>query len=118
SARTGGGTYGLGVVIRGSGRTLPFAHDGVNAGFESRLVVYLEAGQGSAILVNRNGTAVVLKELFWDRDSPSVVPPIAVTSTIDRYNGASAPNPDSCTAANHVILLGAIGFNIPFSLWT
>jgi CubicO group peptidase (beta-lactamase class C family) len=59
----GSGTYGLGLVIRGSGRSLSFAHDGINAGFESRLVAYLETGQGVAVMVNRNGTAAMLKEL-------------------------------------------------------
>jgi len=59
-----GGQYGLGVVIRGSGRTLSFAHDGVNAGFESRLIAYPETGQGAVIMVDRNGAAPMLKEMI------------------------------------------------------
>jgi CubicO group peptidase (beta-lactamase class C family) len=61
--RQAGGDYGLGLIVRGSGRTLSFAHDGVNAGFESRLIAYPETGQGAVVMVNRNGTAQLRKAL-------------------------------------------------------
>ena len=61
--RQAGGDYGLGLIVRGSGRTLSFAHDGVNAEFESRLIAYPETGQGAVVMVNRNGTAQLRKAL-------------------------------------------------------
>jgi len=37
---------------------------GVNAGFESHLVAFPETGQGAAVMVNRNGAALILREVM------------------------------------------------------
>jgi CubicO group peptidase (beta-lactamase class C family) len=60
----GTGRYGLGLVIHGQEATLSFSHDGVNAGFESRLVGIPEAGQGAVVMTNANGSRRMIEELL------------------------------------------------------
>jgi CubicO group peptidase (beta-lactamase class C family) len=55
----GTGSYGLGLVVRGNGQALSFSHGGVNAGFESRLVVFPAVGQGAVVMTNANVTKLV-----------------------------------------------------------
>jgi CubicO group peptidase (beta-lactamase class C family) len=47
--------YGLGPEIRGSQENPYFAHDGVNAGFESVLVAYEHGGKGAVVMTNAQG---------------------------------------------------------------
>jgi CubicO group peptidase (beta-lactamase class C family) len=44
--------YGLGVGLEGSGPTLIFGHDGVNAGYRCILKLSLESGNGAVIMTN------------------------------------------------------------------
>jgi CubicO group peptidase (beta-lactamase class C family) len=60
----GGGSYGLGLIVRGTGSALSFTHDGVNAGFESRLIAFPETGQGGVIMINGNGSRPLIEELI------------------------------------------------------
>jgi CubicO group peptidase (beta-lactamase class C family) len=60
----GGGSYGLGLIVRGTGPALSFTHDGVNAGFESRLIGFPETGQGAVVMVNGNGSRPLIGELM------------------------------------------------------
>ncbi len=62
--RQGTGNYGLGLIVRGTGRSLSFTHDGVNAGFESRLVGFPAAGQGAVIMTNANGSKPLIEALI------------------------------------------------------
>jgi CubicO group peptidase (beta-lactamase class C family) len=62
--RQGMGSYGLGLIVRGEGRALSFIHDGVNAGFESRLVGFPETGQGAVIMTNANGSKLLIEAVI------------------------------------------------------
>jgi CubicO group peptidase (beta-lactamase class C family) len=61
--RQGAGTYGLGLIVRGTGTAISFTHDGVNAGFESRLIGFPETGQGAVVMTNGNGSRPLIEEL-------------------------------------------------------
>lgn len=60
----GGGPYGLGLVVRGAGSALTFTHDGVNAGFESRLIGFPATGQGAVVMINGNGSRPLITEFM------------------------------------------------------
>jgi CubicO group peptidase (beta-lactamase class C family) len=60
----GTGTYGLGLIVRGTGEALSFMHNGVNAGFESRLVGFPVTGQGAVVMTNANGSMPLIEELL------------------------------------------------------
>ncbi len=45
---------GLGVFLQSKGRTLRFAHNGRDQGFDAELTAYAETGQGAAIMINNN----------------------------------------------------------------
>ena len=62
--RQGAGNYGLGLIVSGAGRALSFTHDGVNAGFESRLIGFPAAGQGAVIMTNTNGSKPLIEALI------------------------------------------------------
>jgi CubicO group peptidase (beta-lactamase class C family) len=49
------GGWGLGPALFGSGPGRRFAHDGVNEGFQSTMVAYVEKGEGVIILTNGAG---------------------------------------------------------------
>ena len=49
------GDYGLGIGIRGAGKTLAFSHGGSNEGFRCFLFAYAETGQGAVIMTNGDG---------------------------------------------------------------
>jgi CubicO group peptidase (beta-lactamase class C family) len=61
--RQGAGGYGLGLIVRGAGKGLSFTHDGVNAGFESRLVGFPATGQGAVVMTNANGSKPLIEAL-------------------------------------------------------
>ncbi len=45
---------GLGINMKGAGRSLRFWHDGWNEGFNGDLVAYPELGRGAVVLINSN----------------------------------------------------------------
>jgi CubicO group peptidase (beta-lactamase class C family) len=47
--------YGLGFEIRGSPENPYFAHDGIDAGFESSLIAYQQGGNGAVVMTNAQG---------------------------------------------------------------
>ncbi len=44
--------YGLGPIVKGSGRDFQFSHGGSNEGFRCHLMAYPERGQGAIIMTN------------------------------------------------------------------
>jgi hypothetical protein len=46
------GNWGLGPALSGSGAERRFGHDGVNEGFQSTMVAYVEKGEGVIVLTN------------------------------------------------------------------
>jgi CubicO group peptidase (beta-lactamase class C family) len=54
---------GLGVFLKGSGKTLRFSHNGRNEGFDSLVIGYAEKAQGVAILINANDNSGMMGEL-------------------------------------------------------
>jgi len=44
--------YGLGLIVKGSGRDLQFSHSGGNEGFRCHMMAYPERGQGAVIMTN------------------------------------------------------------------
>lgn len=49
------GNWGLGPALFGSGESRRFGHDGVNEGFQSTMVAYVEKGEGVIVLTNGAG---------------------------------------------------------------
>ncbi len=47
--------YGLGVSIEGEGADAHFGHDGINYGFEARLIAGIENGRAIVVMVNAQG---------------------------------------------------------------
>jgi CubicO group peptidase (beta-lactamase class C family) len=48
------GDDGLGVFIRGQGPSRRFEHNGVDEGFDTMMVGYVERGQGAVVMININ----------------------------------------------------------------
>jgi CubicO group peptidase (beta-lactamase class C family) len=55
---------GLGVNLRGEGRSLTFAHGGSNAGFRAYLVAFAERGDGAVIMTNGAGGDELINEIL------------------------------------------------------
>jgi hypothetical protein len=49
------GDWGLGPALFGSGAARRFGHDGVNEGFQSTMVAYVDKGEGVVVLTNGAG---------------------------------------------------------------
>lgn len=49
------GNWGLGPALSGSGEDRRFGHDGVNEGFESTMVAYVQKGDGVVVMTNGAG---------------------------------------------------------------
>lgn len=49
------GDWGLGPALSGTGASRRFGHDGVNEGFQSTMVAYVEKGEGVVVLTNGAG---------------------------------------------------------------
>ena len=49
------GSWGLGPALYGSGPARRFGHDGVNEGFQSTMVAYVDKGEGVVVLTNGAG---------------------------------------------------------------
>jgi CubicO group peptidase (beta-lactamase class C family) len=56
--------YGLGIGLRGNGRTLRFGHDGANAGFNAVMSAYAYAGKGAVVMINKNEHTDVMSQIF------------------------------------------------------
>ncbi|UPG90618.1 beta-lactamase family protein [Luteibacter aegosomaticola] len=73
--------YGLGVFVSGDGLTRHFMHEGGNAGFKSKYVMYLDSGDGVVMLTDSdNGrwlnvefTKAVADAFGWEGFAPRVV---------------------------------------------
>lgn len=55
---------GLGVAVRGSGRTLSFSHNGRDEGFDAQLVAFAETGQGAVIMINANDNSRLMGRIL------------------------------------------------------
>lgn len=49
------GDWGLGAELHGSGAVRRFGHDGVNEGFQSTMVAYVQKGDGVVVMTNGGG---------------------------------------------------------------
>lgn len=56
--------YGLGLGLRGNGRTLRFGHDGANAGFNAVMIAYAHAGKGAVVMINKNDGGKAMSQIF------------------------------------------------------
>jgi len=56
--------YGLGLGLRGNGRTLRFGHDGANAGFNAVMSAYAYAGKGAVVMINKNEHTDAMSQIF------------------------------------------------------
>jgi len=57
------GNWGLGVGLKGSGRSTRFSHGGANEGFQGTLVAYAETGQGAVVMTNSDNGGALAKEI-------------------------------------------------------
>jgi CubicO group peptidase (beta-lactamase class C family) len=55
---------GLGVVLRGEGKTLSFSHGGTNRGFVCGLVAFVQSGDGVVIMTNGDRGQALIQELL------------------------------------------------------
>jgi CubicO group peptidase (beta-lactamase class C family) len=62
--RGNGERAGLGLSMRGEGRSLEFRHDGQNAGYFSILVAFPETGQGAVIMTNGDRGWPLVQEIL------------------------------------------------------
>jgi CubicO group peptidase (beta-lactamase class C family) len=56
--------YGLGLIVRGSGRDFQFSHSGGNEGFRCHMLAYPERGQGAVIMTNGDLGGALLPEIL------------------------------------------------------
>ena len=56
--------YGLGLGLRGNGRTLRFGHDGANAGFDAVVRAYAYLGKGAAVMINKNDGSGAIEQIL------------------------------------------------------
>lgn len=54
---------GLGVFLKGSGKTLEFSHGGRDEGFDTRLSAFAETGQGVVIMINANDNSNMIQRI-------------------------------------------------------
>ncbi len=55
---------GLGFQVYGSGKSARFGHEGLNAGFDSKLISYTRTGQGAVVMVNSNLSYGLMTEVL------------------------------------------------------
>jgi serine/threonine protein kinase/CubicO group peptidase (beta-lactamase class C family) len=58
------GDAGLGVLLRGKGKSLWFYQNGINVGFESFLIGSVDSGQGAVLMTNAAGGMALIEELL------------------------------------------------------
>jgi CubicO group peptidase (beta-lactamase class C family) len=56
--------YGLGLILKGSGRDFQFSHSGGNEGFRCHLIAYPERGQGAVIMTNSDLGGDLMPEIL------------------------------------------------------
>jgi CubicO group peptidase (beta-lactamase class C family) len=87
------GGSGLGVAVRGTGRSLRFSHGGRDEGFDALLIAGAETGDGAAVMINANDNSRFMQRIWeyiertWGfaAASPAGAPPSAtVPARIDR----------------------------------
>jgi len=57
------GPYGAGVVVAQRGEGGYFGHDGVNWGFQCRLLAHVRKGYGLIVMTNADGGFPVIEEI-------------------------------------------------------
>jgi CubicO group peptidase (beta-lactamase class C family) len=58
------GSYGLGLGLEGSGKSLRFHHGGRNEGFDAMLVACAGSGQGVVVMINANDNSGALNRII------------------------------------------------------
>jgi CubicO group peptidase (beta-lactamase class C family) len=54
---------GLGLFIKGGGKTLQFFHGGRDAGFDTEMMAFAETGQGAVVMINANNDSKALLKI-------------------------------------------------------
>ncbi|HEU4372960.1 MAG TPA: serine hydrolase domain-containing protein [Telluria sp.] len=54
---------GLGVFLKGAGKTLEFSHGGRDEGFDTLLRAFAETGQGVVIMINANDNSMMMQRI-------------------------------------------------------
>jgi CubicO group peptidase (beta-lactamase class C family) len=96
--RQGGGPTGLGFFLSGEGSDLSFGHDGWNYGFTSKMIGYVERGEGAIVMTNGDAGALMyeviaaLAEAYhWPRASAHPIEARAIDpATAQRLAGTYA----------------------------
>ena len=62
------GGWGLGIEVAGAGSDLRFSHNGVNDGFLTQMIGYVQRGSGVVVMVNSSddGGSALLNEICAD----------------------------------------------------
>ncbi|QSX78065.1 serine hydrolase [Agrilutibacter solisilvae] len=93
------GQWGLGPALSGTGAGRRFGHDGVNEGFQSTMVAYVEKGEGVVVLTNGAGKRLadeivraVATDYGWTElaSKPTIeahLPTAALAALAGRYEG-------------------------------
>jgi CubicO group peptidase (beta-lactamase class C family) len=56
--------YALGLAVLGEGPTLRFTHQGGNAGYKARFVMYVASGDGVIVMTNSDNGMYLVNEVF------------------------------------------------------
>lgn len=88
---------GLGVFLKGAGKTLEFSHNGRDEGFDTLMRAFAETGQGVVIMINANDNSLMMqrivaaigKQYHWPgSDAPLNGAPVKLDAdTLERYAG-------------------------------
>lgn len=54
---------GLGVFLKGAGKTLEFSHGGRDEGFDTQMRAFAETGQGVVIMINANDNSLMMQRI-------------------------------------------------------
>lgn len=55
---------GLGVFLKGAGKTLEFSHGGRDEGFDTQMRAFAETGQGVVIMINANDNSLMMQRII------------------------------------------------------
>lgn len=88
---------GLGVFLKGAGKTLEFSHGGRDEGFDTQMRAFAETGQGVVIMINANDNSMMMQRIIaaigrqyhWPAPtSPASAAQIKLDdATLERYAG-------------------------------
>ncbi len=96
------GDFGLGLILRGEGRTFHFTHSGGNEGFRCTMLAFPATGRGAAIMTNGDlGSELILEilrslaaEYNWQAYLPTEKKPAALAeAALDALAGTYALEP-------------------------